>query len=78
VREADVFLCDAKAALESGGRVDRRRAYELGSTAIERMMRLRGVGREWDLVAYRGGSAFEFGSRAVAVVSGQRGDVDVF
>ena len=41
-------------------------------------MRLRGIGQVWDLVAYRGGSAFEFESRAVAVVSGQRGDVDVF
>ncbi|EMD40502.1 hypothetical protein CERSUDRAFT_121244 [Gelatoporia subvermispora B] len=70
----------AWAALESDLRISRVQAYALASTNLEKML---GVD-EWvgydggDLVAYDGGSAFEFASKVVAVTSPAQGSVEVF
>jgi len=63
--------------LESNGRIDRRQAYELASVGLENMLKIWGVGDEPDLVAYDGGSAFDMSSKVAAVLSPQRGLVDM-
>jgi len=55
-----------------------REAYGLATTNLERLLGVKGIDPESaDLVAFDGGSAFNFTSKAVAVISPQRGVVDV-
>ncbi|OCH94314.1 hypothetical protein OBBRIDRAFT_823596 [Obba rivulosa] len=70
----------AWAALESDLRISRLQAHALASTNLEKLL---GVD-EWvgydggDLVAYDGGSAFDYASKVVAVTSPAQGFVEVF
>lgn len=66
--------------MEAGGRISREQAYAFVSTNIEKILGLDDVadGGLDDLVAFDGGSAFEFSSKIVAVLSHQRGFVEVF
>ena len=63
--------------MESQGQIEARQAYALASTALEKLLGIWGVGDEPDLVAYDGGNAFELSSKVVAVLSPQRGFVDL-
>lgn len=69
-----------QAALESNGRISRDQARALVSTNLERLLGVdRSVGRNGgDLVAYRGGDQFDFTGKPVAVVSPERGLVELF
>ena len=66
--------------LEADGKISREQAYALVSTNIEKTLGLDDVadGGLDDLVAFDGGDAFGFSSKVVAVLSRQRGYVDVF
>jgi hypothetical protein len=72
-----ISLTIVQAVLESNGRIDKRQAYELASTGLESMLKIWGVGDDPDLVAYDGGSAFDLSSKVAAVLSPQRGLVDL-
>ncbi|KAJ7684011.1 carbohydrate esterase family 9 protein [Mycena rosella] len=64
------------AMLTSNGRISETEAHALVSSNLQEML---GVTVETaDLVAYTGGSVFEASSKVVAVISAQRGRVDVF
>ncbi|KAH9943156.1 composite domain of metallo-dependent hydrolase [Epithele typhae] len=66
------------AALDSDGLVDKKRAYELMSINLEKILDLEGwVGDVGELVAYEGGSGLDFTSRPVAIVAPSRGLVEV-
>jgi hypothetical protein len=66
-----------KAALESNGRVGKLQAYALASTNLEKLLGVDVINADTgDLVAYKGGSAFELSSKVVAVISPQRGLVE--
>jgi hypothetical protein len=45
---------------------------------LEKLLAIKELKTQWDLVAYAGGDAFELSSKAVAVVSSERGLVDIF
>jgi len=66
--------------LEADGTINREQAYAMASTNIEKILGLDDVddGGLDDLVAFDGGSAFEFSSKVVAILSHQRGFVEVF
>ncbi|KAF5378365.1 hypothetical protein D9615_008768 [Tricholomella constricta] len=68
-------LLACNAALESNGTISRREAIELATTRLDRAL---GVKSVLDLVAYRGGSIFDFESKVAGVVSMQRGTVEIF
>jgi len=70
----------AWSALEADGKISREQAYALVSTNIEKILGLDDVadGGLDDLVAFDGGSAFEYSSKVVAVLSHQRGFAEVF
>ncbi|CCM02332.1 uncharacterized protein FIBRA_04424 [Fibroporia radiculosa] len=66
------------AALETNGRIDRKQAHALVSTNLEKLLDVDGwIGDDGDLVAYEGGSAFDFSSKVVAVASPGRGVVEL-
>ncbi|KAI0920873.1 hypothetical protein AcW2_006015 [Taiwanofungus camphoratus] len=68
----------AWAGLESNGRIDRLQAHALASTNLEKLLDLEGwIGDDGDLVAYNGGSAFDFSSQAIAIVSPSRAVVEL-
>jgi len=69
-----------QSALEADGKISREEAYALVSTNVEKILDLDDVadGGLDDLVAFDGGSAFEFSSKVVAVLSHHRGFVEVF
>lgn len=69
-----------QAALESNGRISQDQARALVSTNLERLLGVEeAVGRGGgDLVAYRGGGPFDFAGKVVAVVSPERGLVELF
>ena len=71
---------DQQSALEANGKISREQAYALVSTNIEKILGLDDIadGGLDDLVAFDGGSSFEFSSKVVAVLSPQRGFVEVF
>jgi len=62
---------------ESAGRISRRQAYALTSTALEKLLGVGNLGGDGDLVAFVGGSAFTFSSKAAAILSPGRGVVDL-
>ncbi|EGO27865.1 hypothetical protein SERLADRAFT_360423 [Serpula lacrymans var. lacrymans S7.9] len=65
----------AWASLESHGKIDQRQAYALVTTNLDRMLGVEDV--DLDLVAYDGGSVFDMSSKVAAVISSQRGMVDI-
>ncbi|KAG6872404.1 hypothetical protein C0995_009994 [Termitomyces sp. Mi166 len=65
----------AWAALESNGTISKTRALEIATTNLDRAL---GVERVLDIVAYRGGTMFNLESRVAAVVSVERGTVEIF
>ncbi|KAI0677231.1 composite domain of metallo-dependent hydrolase [Trametes maxima] len=66
------------AVLESNNWINKRQAYELVSTNLEKLLDLEGwVGDMGDLVAYEGGSALDFTSRPVAIASPARALVEL-
>ena len=70
-----------QAALESSGRISHDQARALVSTNLERLLGVEeavGRGGGGDLVAYRGGGPFDFAGKVVAVVSPERGLVELF
>ncbi|KAI0751107.1 composite domain of metallo-dependent hydrolase [Daedaleopsis nitida] len=66
------------AMLDSNDLLTKKQAYELMTTNLERLLDLEGfVGDMGELVAYEGGSAMDFTSKAVAIVSPARGLVEI-
>ena len=64
--------------MESNGRIDEQQAYSLASTNLEKLLGIVNLSNETaDLVAYEGGSAFDLSSKVVAVLSAERGVVDL-
>ncbi|KAI0832753.1 composite domain of metallo-dependent hydrolase [Trametes gibbosa] len=70
--------CCTQAILESNNWINKRQAYELVSTNLEKLLDLEGwIGDMGDLVAYEGGSGLDFTSKPVAVVSPARQLVEI-
>lgn len=67
-----------QAGLESNGRVNQRQAYALASTNLDKILGIEHSSEDADLVAFEGGSLFDLSSKVAAVVSPQRGLVDLF
>jgi hypothetical protein len=64
--------------LESNGRIDDQQAYSLASTNLEVLLGVVNPTDDTaDLVAYEGGNAFDLSSKVVAVLSPERGFVDL-
>lgn len=63
--------------LASNGLIDETEAYALVSTNLQDILGVTTEGRG-DLVAYAGGSVYQTSSKVAAVISGERGRVDVF
>lgn len=69
---------ERQAILESNNWINKRQAYELVSTNLEKLLDLEGwIGDMGDLVAYEGGSALDFTSKPIAVVSPARQLVEI-
>jgi len=63
------------AMLASNGLIGKNEAYALVSSNLEDLL---GVTIDGDLVAYVGGGPFDTASKAAAVISAQRGQVEIF
>ena len=64
--------------MESNGRIDDQQAYSLASTNLEVLLGVVNPTDDTaDLVAYEGGNAFDLSSKVVAVLSPERGFVDL-
>ena len=64
--------------MESNGRIDDQQAYSLASTNLEVLLGVVNPTDDTaDLVAYEGGNAFDLSSKVVAVLSPERGIVDL-
>lgn len=59
----------------ANGDMKEKDAYALASTNLEELLGIRL--RSKDLVVYKGGHAFELSSKPVAIISPERGFVDV-
>ncbi|KAI0080817.1 hypothetical protein K474DRAFT_1636767 [Panus rudis PR-1116 ss-1] len=69
----------AWAALDLDGRIDTRQTYDLVTTNLEKSLGIEGwFGDDGDLVIYDGGSAFDFSSKVVGIVSTREGFVELF
>ncbi|KAJ7129499.1 carbohydrate esterase family 9 protein [Mycena epipterygia] len=66
------------AMLASNGRISEAEAYALASSNLQELLGVTTDHEIGDLVAYAGGSLFEGSSKVAAVISAQRGQVDVF
>jgi len=65
--------------LESNTRISEQQAYALVTRDLERLLGVRGIDEESaDLVAFDGGSIFDFSSKVVGVISTRRGSVELF
>ena len=58
--------------------MNKRQAYALASTNLDKLLGIKHGSKDSDLVAFEGGGLFDFSSKVVAVVSPQRGLVDLF
>lgn len=67
-----------QAILESNGRINERKAYALVSSDLEKLLGVRNIGEDADLVAYEGGGLFDRSSKVVGIISPQREVVDLF
>lgn len=68
-------LISDQAMAESNGRIDGQKAHALASTNLEKLLGI--INLIPDLVAYEGGDAFNLSSKVVAVLSSDRGIVDL-
>lgn len=66
------------AILESNGRINERKAYALVSSDLEKLLGVRNIGEDADLVVYEGGGLFDLSSKVVGIISPQREVVDLF
>ncbi|KAJ6628787.1 carbohydrate esterase family 9 protein [Mycena sp. CBHHK59/15] len=66
------------AMLASNGRISKREALALVTTNLEQLLGVTVDHEAADLVAYSGGSMFDMSSKVGAVMSPQRGEVDLF
>lgn len=62
--------------MEADGEISKADAIALASSNLEKLLGLKSVSS--DLVATSGGTLLDFESKVVAVVSGNRGVVDLF
>lgn len=67
-----------QAILESNGRINERKAYALVSSDLEKLLGVRNIGEDADLVVYEGGGLFDLSSKVVGIISPQREVVDLF
>ncbi|KZP01957.1 hypothetical protein FIBSPDRAFT_906291, partial [Athelia psychrophila] len=67
----------AWAALESHGYISKVQAIALATSNLERALGMDIYSRQ-DIVAYRGGDLFDLSSKPVAVMSADRGVVELF
>jgi hypothetical protein len=67
-----------QAILESNSRISERKAYALVSSDLEKLLGVRNVGEDADLVAYEGGGLFDLSSKVVGIISPRREVVDLF
>lgn len=75
-RRADSKRIIFQASLESNGRINEHQAYAMASTNLAKLL---GVTAEMpDLVAYDGGSIFDLSSKVAAVISPEKGSVELF
>ena len=58
--------------------MNKRQAYALASTNLDELLGIKHDSEEADLVAFEGGGLFDLSSKVAAVVSPQRGLVDLF
>lgn len=58
--------------------MNKRQAYALASTNLDELLGIKHDSEDSDLVAFEGGSLFDLSSKVAAVVSPQRGLVDLF
>ncbi|KAH9001980.1 carbohydrate esterase family 9 protein [Lactarius hatsudake] len=65
-------------ALESGGHISKPEAIALASTNLKKLLGGNGHKGATDLVATQGGDLLSFESKVVAVISSDRGTVDLF
>lgn len=75
---ANALINGFQAILESNGRISERQAYALVSSDLERLLGVRSVGEDADLVAYESGGLFDLSSKVVAIISPRREVVDLF
>ncbi|KAG6828905.1 hypothetical protein H0H92_006356 [Tricholoma furcatifolium] len=61
-------------ALESNGTMSKNQALQIATTNLDRAF---GVTKVRDIVAYRGGSLFDFESKVAAVISTERGTIEL-
>ena len=65
--------------MESGGRLDKAKTYDLITTNLEKLMDVEGwIGDEGDLVIHDGGSVFSLSSKVIGVASPRRGVVQFY
>jgi hypothetical protein len=64
--------------LESNGQINQKQAYALISSNLEKLLGIKKKAGSEDLVAFSGGSVFDLSSKAVAVLSSERGTVELF
>lgn len=64
-------------ALESGGTLTKRDTLALATIDLEKLLGVHGRHGHGDLVATTGGDLFDFSSKVVAVISPDRGTVDL-
>ncbi|KAI6132248.1 hypothetical protein EDD16DRAFT_1775935 [Pisolithus croceorrhizus] len=67
----------SRVSFSANGSIDLPTALKLATTNLEKALGIHGTMPQ-DLVAYAGGHAFDFGGKAVAVISEQLGRIDVF
>lgn len=67
-----------QAGLESSGRINKHQAYALASTNLDKLLGIKHGSDYADLVAFEGGSLFDLSSKVAAVISPERGLVDLF
>ena len=58
--------------------MNKRQAYALASTNLDKLLGIKHKNEDSDLVAFEGGSLFDLSSKVAAVISPQRGLVDLF
>lgn len=68
---------DSQAALEAHGEISKTEALALASVNLEKLLGVEVSSVQSELVATRGGSLLDFGSRVVSIISSARGVVDL-
>ena len=58
--------------------MNKRQAYALASTNLDKLLGIKHDSEDSDLVAFEGGGLFDLSSKVAAIISPQRGLVDLF